>query len=88
MRKVNKMELSLDEKRVLNTLFKDIKGTTRNEMLCMLYAAKPEKDGSMDCDKIISIINNLILKVFNAEPEVMNDVFAQIPFDLTEEETK
>lgn len=80
------MELSLDEKRVMNALFKDIKGTTRNEMLCMLYAAKPAKDGTSDCDKITSILNNLILKVFNAEPEVMNAVFAQIPFDLTETE--
>ena len=80
------MELSIDEKRIMNTLFKDITGTTRNEMLCMLYAAKPAKDGSVDADKLISIINNLILKVFNAEPKEMNEVFAQIPFDLTERE--
>ena len=38
------MELNQDEKRVLNTLFTGLRGTTRNEMLMTLYAAKPEAD--------------------------------------------
>ncbi|MGL6292217.1 hypothetical protein [Eubacterium aggregans] len=76
------MDLSTEEKQILNTLFKDIKGTTRNEMLCMLYAAKPANDGTLDSPAIIGSINGLILKIFHAEQPEMEAVFAQIPFQL------
>ncbi len=76
------MKLTDDEKRVLNTLFKDVKGTTRNEMLCILYAAKPADDGTVDAQNLITLLNNLILKVYHAEPEEMQDVFAGIPYQV------
>jgi hypothetical protein len=76
------MELSNEEKIILNTLFKDVKGTTRNEMLCTLYAAKPIADGTVDSQTIIGLINGLILKIYGAKPEVMQDVFSQIPFEV------
>ena len=76
------MKLTTDEKKILNLLFKDVKGTTRNEMLCVLYAAKPTNDGTVDSQKIIGIINNLILKIYHAERPEMEEVFAQIPFEL------
>ena len=76
------MELTLDEKRILNTLFTGVRGTTRNEMLCALYALKPRQDGSMDARNMATMINGLIVKVFNAERPEMEEVFAQIPFDL------
>ena len=59
-------ELNKDEKRVLNTLFTGLRGTTRNEMLMTLYAAKPEADGSVDSQFIHEIINGLIVKIYNA----------------------
>lgn len=77
------MELTLDEKRILNVLFKDVKGTTRNEMLMALYAMKPRQDGSMDARNMTTMINGLIIKIFHAEQPEMEEVFAQIPFDLT-----
>ena len=36
------LNLNNDEKKVLNTLFKDVRHTTRNEMIYVLYAAKSE----------------------------------------------
>ncbi len=80
------MELNLNEKKVLNTLFKDIKGTSRNEMLCMLYAAKPAQDGSADCEMILGTINGLILKIYHAQQPEMEEVFSQIPFQLDQEQ--
>lgn len=76
------MKLSIDEKKVLNTLFKDIKGTTRNEMLCILYAAKPADDGTVDSQNLITLLNGLILKVYHAEPDEMQEVFAGIPYSV------
>lgn len=76
------MKLSDHEKSILNTLFKNVSGTTRNTMLCTLYAAKPADDGTSDAQDIITTLNGLILKVYNAEPEEMETVFAGIPYDI------
>ena len=76
------MKLSTEEKRVLNALFSGITGTSRNEMLCTLYAAKPADDGTVDAQQIITLINGLILKIYNADPEEMQTVFAGIPYDV------
>ena len=76
------MELNQDEKRVLNTLFTGLRGTTRNEMLMTLYAAKPEADGSVDSQFIHGIINGLIVKIYNADRSEMEGVFAGIPYDI------
>ena len=76
------MELNQDEKRVLNTLFTGLRGTTRNEMLMTLYAAKPEADGSVDSQFIHGVINGLIVKIYNADRNEMEKVFAGIPYDI------
>lgn len=81
-RKGINMELNKDEKRVLNTLFTGLRGTTRNEMLMTLYAAKPEADGSVDSQFIHEIINGLIVKIYNADRSEMEEVFAGIPYDI------
>ena len=36
------LNLTKEEKKILNTLFKDVRYTTRNQMIYVLYAAKPE----------------------------------------------
>lgn len=76
------MKLSSQEKNVLNTLFKDLTGTSRNEMLCTLYAAKPANDGTGDSQELITLLNGLILKVYNAEQPEMEEVFAGIPYKI------
>ena len=76
------MKLNEQEKRVLNSLFSGITGTTRNEMLFALYAAKPANDGTVDSQEIITLVNGLILKIYNAEPEEMQEVFAGIPYEV------
>lgn len=79
------MELSNDEKKILNTLFKGVKGTTRNEMLMILYAAKPQNDGSVDAQAILTMINGLIMKIYAAKRPEVEALFAGIPYDITEE---
>lgn len=76
------MELTDDEKRVLNACFKGVRGTTRNQMIYVLYAAKPENDGSEASTFIHQIINGLIVKIYNASREEMEEVFAGIPYDV------
>lgn len=76
------MKLKIDEKKILNTLFKDVSGTTRDRMLMVLYAAKPERDGSADAEAIIKRLNGLIAKVYNAKPEELEEIFAGIPYDV------
>ncbi|AFA48433.1 hypothetical protein [Acetobacterium woodii] len=76
------MELTINEKRVLNTLFKDIKGTTRNTMLIALYAAKPINDDSPDAQALITLLNGLIIKLAELEQPEMEVVFAGIPYDV------
>ncbi|MDD4508882.1 MAG: hypothetical protein PHN26_08155 [Eubacteriaceae bacterium] len=82
------MELNQNEKKVLNTLFGNLKGTSRNEMLCILYAAKPTNDGSVDSQSILTVINNLILKIYHAKQKEMEEVFAAIPFPIENEEER
>lgn len=76
------MELTINEKRVLNTLFKDVKGTTRNTMLIALYAAKPVDDESPDAQAMIALINGLIIKLAELEQPEMEILFAGIPYDV------
>lgn len=76
------MELTVNEKRVLNTLFKDVKGTTRNTMLIALYAAKPTDDESPDAQAMITLINGLIVKLAELEQPEMEILFAGIPYDV------
>jgi hypothetical protein len=76
------MELTTNEKKVLNTLFKDVKGTTRNTMLIALYAAKPTDDESPDAKAMISLINGLIAKLAKLEQPEMEVLFAGIPYDV------
>ena len=76
------MELTTNEKRVLNTLFKDVKGTTRNTMLIALYAAKPADDDSPDAQAMITLINGLIVKLAELEQPEMEVLFAGIPYDV------
>ncbi|MBI4857607.1 MAG: hypothetical protein HY818_12780 [Acetobacterium woodii] len=76
------MELTINEKRVLNTLFKDVKGTTRNTMLIALYAAKPTDDESPDAQAMITLINGLIVKLAELEQPEMEILFAGIPYDV------
>lgn len=76
------MELTINEKRVLNTLFKDVKGTTRNTMLIALYAAKPTDDESPDAQAMIVLINGLIIKLAELEQPEMEILFAGIPYDV------
>jgi hypothetical protein len=76
------MELTTNEKRVLNTLFKDVKGTTRNTMLIALYAAKPTDDESPDAQAMITLLNGLIVKLSELEQPEMEVLFAGIPYDV------
>jgi hypothetical protein len=76
------MELTTDEKKVLNTLFKDVKGTTRNTMLMTLYAAKPVNDDSNDAVAIINLLNGLIVKLAELEQPEMEVLFAGIPYEV------
>ena len=76
------MELTTNEKRVLNTLFKDVKGTTRNTMLIALYAAKPTDDESPDAQAMIAQLNGLIVKLAELEQPEMEVLFAGIPYDV------
>ncbi|WP_373482029.1 hypothetical protein [Acetobacterium sp.] len=76
------MELTTNEKRVLNTLFKDVKGTTRNTMLIALYAAKPSDDESPDAQAMITLLNGLIVKLAELEQPEMEILFAGIPYDV------
>ncbi|MDO9492275.1 hypothetical protein [Acetobacterium sp.] len=76
------MELTTNEKRVLNTLFKEVKGTTRNTMLIALYAAKPTDDESPDAQAMITLLNGLIIKLSELEPPEMEILFAGIPYDV------
>jgi len=77
-----KMELKNDEKRILNGLFKDVKGTTRNNMLIAIYAAKPADDGSPDAKAMIALLNGLIFKLSKATPEEMEILFDGIPYSV------
>lgn len=76
------MELTTNEKRVLNTLFKDVTGTTRNTMLIALYAAKPTDDESPDAQAMITLLNGLIIKLAELEQAEMEILFAGIPYDV------
>ena len=76
------MELTTNEKRVLNTLFKDVKGTTRNTMLIALYATKPTDDESPDAQAMIALLNGLIVKLAELEQPEMEVLFAGIPYDV------
>lgn len=76
------MELTTNEKRVLNTLFKDVTGTTRNTMLIALYAAKPTDDESPDAQAMITLLNGLIIKLAELEQPEMEILFAGIPYDV------
>ncbi|AWW26023.1 MAG: hypothetical protein PWP56_1417 [Acetobacterium sp.] len=76
------MKLTTNEKRVLNTLFKDVKGTTRNTMLIALYAAKPTDDESPDAQAMITLLNGLIVKLAELEQPEMEVLFAGIPYDV------
>jgi hypothetical protein len=76
------MELTMDEKRVLNTIFKDVTGTTRNTMLLTLYAAKPANDESPDSQALIALLNGLIIKLAELEQPEMEILFAGIPYDV------
>jgi len=76
------MELITNEKRVLNTLFKDVTGTTRNTMLIALYAAKPTDDESPDAQAMITLLNGLIIKLAELEQAEMEVLFAGIPYDV------
>lgn len=76
------MELTTNEKKVLNTLFKDVKGTTRNTMLIALYAAKPTDDESPDAQAMITLLNGLIVKLAELEQPEMEVLFAGIPYDV------
>lgn len=77
------MNLTTHEKSILNNVFKDVKGTTRNTLLMTLYAAKPINDGSPDAQAIISLLNNLIIKLDGLEQAEMETVFNGIPYDLS-----
>ena len=74
------MELTNDEKRILNGLFNGVKGTTRNTMLIAIYAAKPADDGSPDSKTMITLLNGLIIKLSQADREEMEALFAGIPY--------
>lgn len=76
------MELTTNEKKVLNTLFKDVKGTTRNTMLMALYAAKPVNDDSNDAIALINLLNGLIIKLAELEQPEMEVLFAGIPYEV------
>lgn len=75
------LNLSKEEKKILNTLFKDVRYTTRNEMIYILYAAKPEPT-TPDAKYINLVINPLIKKIYYADRKDMEDVFEAIPFNV------
>jgi pyruvate-formate lyase len=79
---VEMIELTNDEKNVLNSVFKGVKSTTRNTMLMALFAAKPADDGSVDAQAIINLINALIVKMSELEPPEMEELFAGIPYEV------
>lgn len=76
------MKLSDQEKKILNTVFKDITGTTRDRMLLALYAAKPAPDSGPEAPEIITLLNGLIAKIYHAEPAELEAVFAGIPYTV------
>lgn len=76
------MNLTKDEKKILNAVFTDVSNLTREKVLISLYAAKPENDGTQDATKIINLLNTLITKIFNAQPEDLENVLSAIPYDL------
>lgn len=75
------LKLDKDEKRVLNALFKDVRYTTRNQMIYILYAAKPEPT-TEDAEYINLIINPLIEKIYKADRKDVEEMFDAIPFDV------
>lgn len=76
------MNLTNDEKSILNIIFKDVRGTTRNNLLMSLYAAKPVNDGSSDAQAIITLLNDLIIKLNGLEQAEMEKIFKGIPYQL------
>lgn len=76
------MYLTNEEKKVLNSLFKDVKGTTRNTMILAIYAAKPSDDGSPDSKAMITLINGLLIKLTQAERQDMESIFHGIPYAI------
>ncbi|MGL4606516.1 MAG: hypothetical protein ACRCU3_03545 [Eubacteriaceae bacterium] len=76
------MQLTTDEKKILNSIFKEVKGTTRNTMLMAIYAAKPTDDGSPDSKSMITLINGLIIKLSQASREEMETLFNGIPYEI------
>lgn len=77
------MNLTSQEKSILNSIFKGVTGTTRNTLLMSLYAAKPVDDGSSDAQAIISILNGLITKLIDLDQGQMEKVFNGIPYDIS-----
>ena len=75
------LNLTKEEKKILNTLFKDVRYTTRNQMIYVLYAAKPEPT-TPDAKYIDLVINPLIKKIYHADRKDMEEVFEAIPFDV------
>lgn len=75
------LKLDNDEKKIMNTLFKDVRYTTRNQMIYVLYAAKPEPT-TEDAEYINLIINPLIEKIYHADRKDVEEMFAAIPFDV------
>ncbi len=76
------MNLTSQEKSILNGIFKDVTGTTRNSLLMTLYAAKPVNDGSPDAQAIITILNGLITKLVDLDQARMEEIFNGIPYDV------
>lgn len=76
------MNLSNEEKRVLNVLFKDVSDTTRDTMVMVLYAAKPFNDSSSDAQALIMLLNGLIVKVTNGERKDVEAMFNRIPYTI------
>jgi len=76
------MNLTKDEKKILNAVFTDVSNLTRDKVLISLYAAKPENDGTQDATKLINLLNTLITKIFNAAPDLLEQVFSAIPYAL------
>ncbi|KNZ40529.1 hypothetical protein [Acetobacterium bakii] len=76
------MQLTNDEKRVLNGIFNEVKGTTRNTMLMAVYAAKPADDGTPDAKAMITLLNGLIIKLSQADRDEMEALFAGIPYSV------
>jgi len=76
------MNLTKDEKKILNAVFTDVSNLTREKVLISLYAAKPENDGTQDATKLVNLLNTLITKIFKAEPDTLKALFDGIPYDL------